>query len=92
MFRPTAAGAGEEERVFQFDEEMVKKRETQNVAPVYHIGRGGAGNCANESRSQRTGRTDSGASVMSSSSEGSTDGQAAAKREGVMGKLARRFS
>lgn len=27
-----------EERVFQFDEEMVKKRELQ--APVYHIGRG----------------------------------------------------
>ncbi len=91
MFRPSTAGV-DDERVFQFDEEMVKKRETQAVAPVYHIGRGGAGNYADESRPQRTARTDSGASVMSSSSEGSTDGAAAAKREGVMGKIARRFS
>lgn len=31
-----------EESIFQFDEEMVKTRETS--APVYHVGRGGAGN------------------------------------------------
>lgn len=32
-----------EEAIFQFDEEMLKKREAQ-AAPVYHIGRGGAAN------------------------------------------------
>src|ERR1700761_6107908 len=40
-----------EERVFQFDEEMVKRREMQ--APVYHIGRGGAANYVDETTQQQ---------------------------------------
>ena len=90
MFRPSASTASDEERVFQFDEEMVRKRETQAVAPVYHIGRGGAANYVNESRPARTQRVGSTASVLSSSSEGSAEG--GAKREGAFSKLARRFS
>jgi hypothetical protein len=36
-----------EDRIFQFDEDMLQSRE--HVSPVYHIGRGGAGNCVHES-------------------------------------------
>ncbi len=88
MFRPDS-----EERVFQFDEEMMRTREAQ--APVYHIGRGGAANWVDESRRQppppRTERLNSTTSAMSSSSEDSTNGNA--KRiDGAFSKLARRFS
>lgn len=52
-----------EESIFQFDEEMIKSRETAHVTPVYHIGRGGAGNWINEAKpvtaSQRKNSTDS---------------------------------
>lgn len=79
-----------EERVFQFDEEMVKKREIQ--APVYHIGRGGAGNWADANRQPRTERLDSSASAVSSNSDDSSSEGAARKTEGAFSKLARRFS
>ncbi|KAK5164772.1 uncharacterized protein LTR77_009435 [Saxophila tyrrhenica] len=88
MFKPSSTGPGEEERVFQFDEEMVRRREGQGVAPVYHIGRGGAANVVKEERPGRTERVGSTASVLSSSSEGSGGG----KKEGAFAKLARRFS
>lgn len=85
MFRTN----NEEERVFQFDEEMLKKREAQT--PIYHIGRGGAANFVDESRDKaRMERVNSTASVLSSSSEGS--GTENTKREGTFAKLARRFS
>jgi len=41
-----ASNHTDEQRVFQFDEEMVKRRDLQ--APVYHIGRGGAANWIDE--------------------------------------------
>jgi hypothetical protein len=86
MFKSTA----DDERVFQFDEEMMKKREMQ--APVYHIGRGGAANYVDESKQQpRTERMNSTTSALSSSSEDSTNGNAK-KSEGTFSKLARRFS
>jgi len=81
-FKPAEA----EERVFQFDEEMVKKRELQ--APVYHIGRGGAGNEVNQQ--PRTQRMNSTASAISSNSDDSDSN--AKKSEGAFSKLARRFS
>ncbi|CAK3949952.1 Hypothetical predicted protein [Lecanosticta acicola] len=53
-----------EEPIFQFDEDLVKKR--NDSAPVYHIGRGGAGNLFTEAHpkpvSQRKDSTDSTAS------------------------------
>lgn len=53
-----------EESIFQFDEEMVKARES--ATPVYHIGRGGAGNLVNKKSSinslERKDSTDSSAS------------------------------
>lgn len=77
-----------EERVFQFDEEMVKKREIQ--APVYHIGRGGAGNYASEpSRSERLNST---ASAISSGSDDSSSEGNATKTQGPFSKFVRRFS
>jgi len=81
--------ADTEERVFQFDEEMVKKRELQ--APVYHIGRGGAGNWADTNQQPRTQRMDSTASAISSNSDDS-DNNNARKSEGTFSKIARRFS
>ena len=75
-----------EERVFQFDEEMMKKRELQ--APVYHIGRGGAGNEVNQQ--PRTQRMNSTASAISSNSDDSDNN--ARKSEGTFSKIARRFS
>ena len=97
-----------EERVFQFDEEMVKKRELQ--APVYHIGRGknfsdmissetsanyiqgGAGNWADVKQQPRTERLNSTASALSSGSDGSESDSNARRSESTFSKIARRFS
>ena len=61
-----------EEAIFQFDEEMLKRRES--VAPTYHIGRGGAANWVDESkpRTERMGSTDSSASTHSGASTSSS--------------------
>ena len=40
------ANSDAEERMFQFDEEMLRRSDAQ--APVYHIGRGGAANWIDE--------------------------------------------
>ncbi|KAF2211732.1 hypothetical protein CERZMDRAFT_18320, partial [Cercospora zeae-maydis SCOH1-5] len=57
-----------EENIFQFDEEMLKARETA-ATPVYRIGRGGAGNTVQDDRvsssSLRKNSTDSSASDSS---------------------------
>ena len=85
MFTPTET----EISIFQFDEEMVKRRETQ--APVYHIGRGGAANVIDETK-PRTGRnysTDSTASISSGGSDGSSVRRSV---EGAFGKLTRKLS
>lgn len=60
--------ASEAEPVFQFDEEMVTRREAH--APVYHIGRGGAANFVDEKqpRSQRNYSTGSSGSTTSNDS------------------------
>lgn len=74
-----------EQSMFQFDEEMVSRRET--YAPVYHIGRGGAANYVNENKpkSQRQ---------YSTGSSGSTTSNESVRRslEGVVGKLQRKLS
>jgi hypothetical protein len=39
--------AGSERAIFSFDEELTRERVREEVAaPVYHVGRGGAGNFA----------------------------------------------
>ena len=71
MSRPTTDA---EERVFQFDEEMARRSESQ--APVYHIGRGGAANWVDERRDgqqerMRQGSEASAGSASSASTSGS---------------------
>ena len=80
MYKPSDS----EERVFQFDEEMVRRRDLQ--APVYHIGRGGAANYVDE-REPRMTRLDSASSGSISSEDG-----ASGHVKGAFSKLARRFS
>lgn len=68
-----------EEAIFQFDEEMIRKREAQS-APIYHIGRGGAANFVDESKDSKSSKpsthrkdsTSSGNSNASVHSNGST--------------------
>jgi hypothetical protein len=83
----------ESEAIFQFDEEMIKKRETQS-APVYHIGRGGAGNLFHESSKKnhtidnkpKTHRSDSNSSADSSASVHSASSAARAVLGSVFGR------
>lgn len=51
--------------MFKFDEELERERRTSETVPVYHVGRGGAGNLVNE---MGVGRRDSDASWRSSAS------------------------
>lgn len=92
MFKPSDS----QERVFQFDEEMMKKRDFQ--APVYHIGRGGAANWVDErpepQQRSRTQRIDS-TSSMSSGSDSSEDVTNANVRrsiESAFNRLTRKWS
>ncbi|CAI6342464.1 unnamed protein product [Periconia digitata] len=101
-------GAGnvhrEKERaMFSFDEELAQQeRLRENAAPVYHIGRGGAGNFSGAGGAgvgderARMGRVDSNASDVSSGSEressGSAGGNVRRSLEGVWGKVSRGFS
>jgi hypothetical protein len=89
-------GAGnmyhESEAIFQFDEEMIKKRETHS-APVYHIGRGGAGNLFHDSKKShtidnkpKTHRSDSNSSAGSSASVHSASSAARAVLGSVFGR------
>jgi len=82
MFRPT-----EEPSIFQFDEELVKRRES--AAPMYHIGRGGAANFIDETKpkANRMNSIDSAASV---NSDRSTASSVRRSMEGAFSKLARR--
>ncbi|KAI5359529.1 hypothetical protein Slin15195_G071560 [Septoria linicola] len=57
-----------EESIFQFDEEMLKARETAST-PVYRIGRGGAGNVFPEAKAPSSSRKNSSDSSASDSSE-----------------------
>ncbi|TKA76938.1 hypothetical protein B0A55_03119 [Friedmanniomyces simplex] len=86
MFRPSTH---DEPSIFQFDEELIKRRES--AAPVYHIGRGGAANWVHDSKSrtERQGSSDSSASVHSDGSSGSSVRRS---MEGAFGRLQRRLA
>ena len=80
--------------IFSFDEELARdQRMIDNAAktPVYHIGRGGAGNAVDEMKPRSSsGRLGSISSASSTSSAGSTG-----SRKGVanaLGRLTRTFS
>jgi hypothetical protein len=82
----------ETEAIFQFDEEMIKKRETQS-APIYHIGRGGAGNLFHSSskahaidNKAKTHRSDSNSSADSSASIHSAGSAARAALGNIFGR------
>ncbi|GAI97699.1 unnamed protein product [marine sediment metagenome] len=85
MYRPKDH---EEPSIFQFDEELVKRRES--AAPMYHIGRGGAANWVTENkpRTQRMGSSDSSASISSDRSSGSSVRRS---MEGALGRLQRKL-
>jgi len=78
-----------EPEIFQFDEEMVKRRE--NAAPTYHIGRGGAANFVDE-RNPGMSRMCSGGSTASVTSDKSTASSVRRSMEGAFGRLTRTFS
>ena len=61
-------GASEHRAMFKFDEELEKERRNSEAVPVYHVGRGGAGNLINETSA---GRRDSSASERSAASRDS---------------------
>ncbi|KAK5120738.1 hypothetical protein LTR85_006096 [Meristemomyces frigidus] len=86
-FKPSRVNSPEPE-VFQFDEDMMKRRES--LAPMYHIGRGGAANFVDESK-PKTSRTLSTGSAGSVNSDRSTGSSVRRSVEGVFGKLARRL-
>ncbi|KAK0275181.1 hypothetical protein LTR35_011229 [Friedmanniomyces endolithicus] len=90
MFR-SGSSAHEEPNIFQFDEELIKRRES--AAPVYHIGRGGAANWGGESKApwtaERKGSSDSSASVYS---DGSSGREGRRSLEGALGRLQRRLT
>lgn len=54
--------------MFKFDEELERERRHSEAVPVYHVGRGGAGNLVNE---MGTARRDSDASERSTASTAS---------------------
>lgn len=60
-------GAGEERRMFSFDEELAREGKVGAV-PVYYVGRGGRGNVVGEGR---RGSGESGGSEGSGGSKGS---------------------
>ncbi|KAL8735551.1 MAG: hypothetical protein Q9166_000719 [cf. Caloplaca sp. 2 TL-2023] len=58
-------GADEQRPMFKFDEELERERRHSEAVPIYHVGRGGAGNLVQETS---TGRRDSDASDRSTAS------------------------
>jgi len=65
--RNTAA----ERPIFSFDEELERQRRMmEHQAPVYHVGRGGAGNFASETAATLSRRGSSGTDASSASSVG----------------------
>ena len=86
-----------ERTIFSFDEELERQlRWERDVAPVYHVGRGGAGNLIHSPSSfaqgekmipvtRRRASEDSGASMASNSSHGSESGADAFNRSVVKG-------
>ena len=63
-----------ERAIFSFDEELARDQklmDARSKAPIYHIGRGGAGNAVDDMKPSAH-RQDSSASISSKSSNGST--------------------
>ncbi len=78
-----------DERMFQFDEEMVRRTESQ--APVYYIGRGGAANWIDERDAPSSSSKNRQYSTASADS-GASDTSASSNARGTINKLTRRFS
>lgn len=89
MYKSSRAHYSPEPEVFQFDEELMKRRESV-PAPMYHIGRGGAANFVVEKPNAN--RMNSTASVASVSSERSTSSSVRRSVEGAFSKLSKRLS
>lgn len=80
-----------ERRVFSFDEELAEQRRLmEHQAPVYHIGRGGAGNLVDENQ-PRSHRQNSTSSNLSSDSNSSTH-RGRSSLEGAWHRVSRSFS
>lgn len=81
-----------ERAIFSFDEELERQRIVDaKVAPVYHIGRGGAGNLIDDRRpSMDSHRQGSASSMMSRDSDVSD--KARRSVEGAFRKVSRTFS
>lgn len=79
--------ARESERaMFSFDEELARQAKMlENQAPIFHVGRGGAGNAYDEMAERRRASAASNASTTSNSSVRNS-------LEGVMSKITRSFS
>jgi hypothetical protein len=91
-FMTGRGGAGnvhrEKERaIFSFDEELAQQqRLAEHATPVYHIGRGGAGNWASESGKRK------GSAASVSSNESDASGRGRKSLEGAWHKVARSLS
>jgi len=94
LFTSGRGGAGnvhrEKERaMFSFDEELAQQeRLREHAAPVYHIGRGGAGNAIDEMH-PRTSRQNSASSNISTDSEKESVRRSL---EGAWSRVSRQFS
>lgn len=86
MYRPSSDA---EERVFQFDEEIVKRCEAK--APVYHIGRGGAANWVDERDVEQRERLRQDSSASSESVVSDASAPSSNVRRSIS-SFARRFS
>jgi hypothetical protein len=76
---------GGERPIFSFDEELERQRRMQqHQAPMYHVGRGGAGNYASEKKKR--------ASSASSSESVGSDRAGRNSLEGVISRLRGSFS
>jgi hypothetical protein len=79
----------QERAMFSFDEELAQQeRLREHAAPIYHIGRGGAGNLVDEMH-PRTSRQNSAASDLSSSSD---EGRVRRSIEGAWNRMSKQFS
>jgi len=95
-FTAGRGGAGnvhrERERaIFSFDEELERQRRlTEHQAPIYHVGRGGAGNLVDEMRPRMESRSNSTSSSSSSGSEHSARARSGA--DNALNRLRASFS
>ncbi|KAI9825004.1 MAG: hypothetical protein M1819_006515 [Sarea resinae] len=83
-----------ERAIFSFDEELERQRAIAGrEAPVFHIGRGGAGNAVDDHPRPRSGRLNSIDSTASRDSDDSGAGARARRSiDGVLDRLSHTFS